>query len=101
MTQYFRDGLLEVLGTGVDLLFCNEQEAKTMAQTTDLNQAIEFLKQYAQSFVVTLGAKGALAFDGKNTIETPARSEEHTSELQSRPHLVCRLLLDKKNIESW
>src|SRR5436305_12094561 len=27
----------------------------------------------------------------------PARSEEHTSELQSRPHLVCRLLLEKKN----
>src|SRR3954451_16904625 len=25
------------------------------------------------------------------------RSEEHTSELQSRPHLVCRLLLDKKS----
>src|SRR5690554_7674611 len=26
----------------------------------------------------------------------PPRSEEHTSELQSRPHLVCRLLLEKK-----
>ena len=26
-----------------------------------------------------------------------ARSEEHTSELQSRLHLVCRLLLEKKN----
>src|SRR5215813_2354432 len=26
----------------------------------------------------------------------PVRSEEHTSELQSRPHLVCRLLLEKK-----
>src|SRR5690554_7388769 len=26
----------------------------------------------------------------------PIRSEEHTSELQSRPHLVCRLLLEKK-----
>src|SRR5436305_4754577 len=26
-----------------------------------------------------------------------SRSEEHTSELQSRPHLVCRLLLEKKN----
>src|SRR3989442_5000873 len=25
------------------------------------------------------------------------RSEEHTSELQSRPHLVCRLLLEKTN----
>src|SRR2546422_7629964 len=29
-----------------------------------------------------------------------ARSEEHTSELQSRLHLVCRLLLEKKNIRS-
>src|SRR3989442_5679272 len=27
------------------------------------------------------------------------RSEEHTSELQSRPHLVCRLLLEKKKRE--
>src|SRR5690554_5957529 len=30
------------------------------------------------------------------TILIIARSEEHTSELQSRPHLVCRLLLEKK-----
>src|SRR5436305_6813864 len=30
--------------------------------------------------------------------EGSARSEEHTSELQSRPHLVCRLLLEKKNV---
>src|SRR2546422_7026602 len=28
--------------------------------------------------------------------ELPTRSEEHTSELQSRLHLVCRLLLEKK-----
>src|SRR2546422_6401469 len=28
---------------------------------------------------------------------TSSRSEEHTSELQSRLHLVCRLLLEKKN----
>src|SRR3989442_4221133 len=38
--------------------------------------------------------------DGRSQIETMfgcERSEEHTSELQSRPHLVCRLLLEKKN----
>src|SRR5947209_16433461 len=29
------------------------------------------------------------------------RSEEHTSELQSRQYLVCRLLLEKKNIEDF
>src|SRR5690554_7763487 len=31
---------------------------------------------------------------------TGSRSEEHTSELQSRPHLVCRLLLEKKKIST-
>src|SRR5207253_10429973 len=32
----------------------------------------------------------------RRDIDDAARSEEHTSELQSRGHLVCRLLLDKK-----
>src|SRR5439155_20729216 len=33
---------------------------------------------------------------GSTRIRLPGRSEEHTSELQSRGHLVCRLLLEKK-----
>src|SRR2546429_4546054 len=33
---------------------------------------------------------------GEFTAQTLERSEEHTSELQSRLHLVCRLLLEKK-----
>src|SRR5690349_23931069 len=33
---------------------------------------------------------------GNSPDEVPARSEEHTSELQSRRDLVCRLLLEKK-----
>src|SRR3989442_10920025 len=32
----------------------------------------------------------------RSQVVTRRRSEEHTSELQSRPHLVCRLLLEKK-----
>src|SRR3989442_7848568 len=32
----------------------------------------------------------------RHAARQPQRSEEHTSELQSRPHLVCRLLLEKK-----
>src|SRR5690606_40311731 len=33
-------------------------------------------------------------------VAPPTRSEEHTSELQSRENLVCRLLLEKKNLTS-
>src|SRR3989442_8335496 len=41
---------------------------------------------------------------GDRALAAVSRSEEHTSELQSRPHLVCRLLLEKKKKvtgESW
>src|SRR5690554_7284096 len=37
------------------------------------------------------------ALAGVGRFAPERRSEEHTSELQSRPHLVCRLLLEKKN----
>src|SRR5690554_4287013 len=37
---------------------------------------------------------------GEHRPSQPVRSEEHTSELQSRPHLVCRLLLEKKKTVS-
>src|SRR3712207_8939536 len=39
-----------------------------------------------------MDVRGALGID-----DEPRRSEEHTSELQSRQYLVCRLLLEKKN----
>src|SRR5436305_7270338 len=48
-----------------------------------------------------VGSKGVVAYfhvgeGGGNVRHYTLRSEEHTSELQSRPHLVCRLLLEKK-----
>ncbi len=69
MVQFFKDGLKDMIGDGVDLLFCNESEALSWAETDDLNQAIESLKQVARSFAVTRGSKGALLFDGKHQIE--------------------------------
>src|SRR3712207_7307053 len=43
--------------------------------------------------VVSFGYASAASYDGA---EREVRSEEHTSELQSRQYLVCRLLLEKK-----
>src|SRR5437763_5437513 len=44
----------------------------------------------------TVQPAGMAAMAGESTM--PVRSEEHTSELQSPMYLVCRLLLEKKNI---
>src|SRR3712207_7896813 len=45
---------------------------------------------------------GTGAYDEEGVVQMAvrARSEEHTSELQSRQYLVCRLLLEKKKIET-
>src|SRR5690625_6057349 len=44
-----------------------------------------------------IGTAIGLAMRGYRPVCEIQRSEEHTSELQSRGHLVCRLLLEKKN----
>src|SRR5207253_10927351 len=43
------------------------------------------------------GVPGGRRPGGRDVPHPAQRSEEHTSELQSRGHLVCRLLLEKKN----
>ena len=68
MVKFFRDGLAEMLGSRVNLLFCNEHEAKTWAGTDSLEVAISALKQVAECFAITLGSQGALVYDGKQSI---------------------------------
>lgn len=65
MVSFFRDGLVEMLGDGVDLVFCNEAEALGWAQSDSLDDTIAALKTVSKTFAITLGAEGALVFDGK------------------------------------
>lgn len=71
MVQFFGDGLREMIGNGVDLLFCNELEAQGFTGTEDTAAAAKVLGQYAKTFAITCGARGALVHDG-NTLHTIA-----------------------------
>ncbi len=71
MTDYFSDQLRTVIGSGVDLLFCNEAEALSFCKTDQLSDALSSLEKMAKQFVVTLGAKGSLIFDGQQYLEIP------------------------------
>ncbi|MBZ2189443.1 adenosine kinase [Alcanivorax sp. JB21] len=71
MVRFFRDGLLEMIGDGVDLLFCNEDEARDFTDTDSADAALAALKTYSHKVVMTRGADGALAWDGE-TLHTIA-----------------------------
>lgn len=66
MVTYFRDGLCKIIGNKVDILFSNADEAKLFTETDDIENAKEKLKDYARSFVITLGSNGSLVYDGKH-----------------------------------
>ena len=60
----FGDALREVIGGGVDLIFCNKDEAMAFTGTESLEAAAESLKQVTKTFAITDGANGAITFDG-------------------------------------
>jgi len=68
MVKYFSKQFDDVIGASVDLLFCNEDEAMTITGVNSLTEAREKLKQIARRFAITLGANGALIFDGDTFI---------------------------------
>jgi sugar/nucleoside kinase (ribokinase family) len=69
MVKYFSTQFQDLIGASVDLLFCNEEEAMAITSTNDMEDAREKLKQLARRFAVTLGANGALIFDGDTFIQ--------------------------------
>jgi sugar/nucleoside kinase (ribokinase family) len=71
MVEFFRDGMQEIMGDGVDLLFCNEAEALRWCRTDDLQAATESLKSDARSFVITRGGDGAITWDGRTLSQIP------------------------------
>lgn len=74
MVQFFRGGLEDMIGNGVDLLFANDVEALSWTGKATIAEAAEDLKSIAKSFVITLGKEGALLFDGENFINIAANA---------------------------
>ncbi len=65
IVMHFREELLEMMNGKVDIIFSNRDEALLFCQTDDIDEALETMKQYANTFAVTLGKNGSVAYDGK------------------------------------
>ncbi|MDF2691552.1 MAG: PfkB domain protein [Gammaproteobacteria bacterium] len=72
IVKYFKAQFLEITSDGVDLLFCNQEEAFEFCDTHNLEMVKQTLKTIAKSFVITRGSQGSIIFDGQNFIEVEA-----------------------------
>ena len=72
IVEVFSDNIKTIIGeNGVDLIFCNGDEARSFTGTHTIEAAAEALKKYAKTFAITRGPGGSLVFDGDNLIHTP------------------------------
>lgn len=69
MVQFFRGGLEDMIGTGVDLLFANDTEARTWTGKNDIGEMVKELGAISDMVVVTRGARGAVVFDGSTCMD--------------------------------
>ena len=72
VAQLFSDNLRAIIGGGIDLIFCNKDEALAFTETDSLETAAQQLKTFTKTFAITDGANGALIFDGEDLFKAPA-----------------------------
>lgn len=71
IVQHFRDGLAEMVGDGIDLIFCNRDEALQWTGSSTLEDAAEQMKRSARQFAITMSRDGALIWDGETLQKVP------------------------------
>jgi sugar/nucleoside kinase (ribokinase family) len=69
IVNFCGEGLAEIIGTGVDLLFCNEDEAKAYSKQDNLQDAISILSKLTETLVVTLGSEGSVVINNGQQIK--------------------------------
>jgi sugar/nucleoside kinase (ribokinase family) len=72
MINYCRPGLDAMVGTDLDFLFCNEEEAQVWCGTHDLAQICQQIARQAHTVCLTRSAKGCLVLEGGNVTEVAA-----------------------------
>jgi sugar/nucleoside kinase (ribokinase family) len=67
VVEVFSDNIKTIIGEdGIDLIFCNGDEARSFTGTHTIEAAAESLKQYAKTFAITRGPDGSLTYDGQD-----------------------------------
>ena len=68
----FKDKFNQIINYGIDMIFCNDDEAVAFAGTNDLDQAIEYFKSKPYMTAITKGSEGSVVISNGKKIFSPA-----------------------------
>ncbi|WP_417441770.1 adenosine kinase [Idiomarina sp.] len=71
MVKFFRSGIDEILDGGVDLMFCNREEAELLTGKDDPQAALSVLLEQADTVAITLGKDGAVIANRERQVHIP------------------------------
>ena len=66
MVENFKTNYDQLLRWGVDLLFCNHDEARLLTGAESIEDCVAALKEICKTFVITCGKAGSVSFDGQD-----------------------------------
>jgi len=70
--QRHREEFIELVKNHIDILFCNEDEIKTLFETLDLEDAVSAIKGCCDLVIITQGSNGSLIISGDEELHVPA-----------------------------
>jgi len=68
----FKDKFKQIESYGIDMIFCNDDEAMAFAGTGNLEEAINFYKKQSYMIAITKGGEGSIVIKGEEEIFSPA-----------------------------
>ena len=68
----FKDKFKQIESYGIDMIFCNDDEAIAFAETSNLEEAINFYKEQSYMIAITKGSEGSIVINGGEEIFSPA-----------------------------
>lgn len=81
MVENFKSNYDQLLNKGVDLLFCNHDEARLLTGADSVEDCVTALKEICKTFIITCGKDGSVAFDGQDLVTgtgVPAKAVDTT-----------------------
>lgn len=71
MVENFKGNYEQLLSAGIELLFCNLEEARLLTGCDTIDACTNAIKDISRQFVITCGKDGSVAWDGQKLFKTP------------------------------